>query len=250
MQASTLQSALHFDNVSKRYGQGPVILDRVSFEVAPGTFFGLAGINGAGKTSLIKCLLDLADFTTGQITIFGGSSRQFEARRRLSFLPERFMPPHYLTGRDFLRMMAALQRHDYDQAAARGMCEKLDLPVDALSLPVRAFSKGMTQKLGLAATFLAQSDLLILDEPMSGLDPKARALVKHQLLCLRSAGRTLFFTSHQLADIEELCDRVAILHQGRLAFGGTPQQLLDNTRAPNLERAFLRVIDADTNSAA
>ena len=134
--------ALHFDNVSKRYGQGPVILDGVSFAVEPGTFFGLAGVNGAGKTSLIKCLLDLADFAAGRISIFGASSRHFESRRRLSFLPERLMPPHYLTGRDFLRMMAALQRHRHDEATARGMCEKLDLPVDALNLPVRAFSKG------------------------------------------------------------------------------------------------------------
>lgn len=245
-----LQPALHFDNVSKRYGPGPLILDRVSFAVEPGAFFGLAGINGAGKTSLIKCLLDLADFSSGNISIFGAPSRDFASRRRLSFLPERFMPPHYLTGRDFLRMMAALQRHAHDEATARAMCEKLDLPLDALTLPVRAFSKGMTQKLGLAATFLAQADLLVLDEPMSGLDPKARALVKDQLLSLRSAGRTLFFTSHQLADVEELCDRVAILHQGQVAFGGTPQELLGSTGAPNLERAFLRVIDADASLTA
>lgn len=242
--------ALHFDNLSKRYGQGPVILDAVSFDVAPGAFFGLAGVNGAGKTSLIKCLLDLADFSSGQIAIFGASSRRFEARRRLSFLPERFMPPHYLTGRDFLRMMAQLQRHAYDETAACGMCGKLDLPVAALDQPVRVFSKGMTQKLGLAATFLACADLLVLDEPMSGLDPKARALVKDQLLSLRSAGRTLFFTSHQLADIEELCDCVAILHQGHLAFTGTPQKMIASTGAPNLERAFLRIINAGATAAA
>ncbi len=242
--------ALHFDNLSKRYGQGPVILDAVSFDVAPGAFFGLAGINGAGKTSLIKCLLDLADFSSGQIAIFGASSRRFEARRRLSFLPERFMPPYYLTGRDFLRMMAQLQRQTYDEAAACGMCGKLDLPLNALNQPVRAFSKGMTQKLGLAATFLARADLLVLDEPMSGLDPKARALVKDQLLSLRSAGRTLFFTSHQLADVEELCDRVAILHQGHLAFTGSPQEMIDSTGAPNLERAFLHIIHAGATAAA
>ena len=244
-----LQPALHFDNVSKRYGPGPLILDRVSFAVEPGAFFGLAGINGAGKTSLIKCLLDLADFSSGNISIFGAPSRDFASRRRLSFLPERFMPPHYLTGRDFLRMMAALHRQEHDDAAALTMCAKLDLSPEAMHRPVRAFSKGMTQKLGLAAVFLSGSELLVLDEPMSGLDPKARALVKDQLFAQRDAGRTLFFTSHQLADVEEICDRIAILHGGRLAFTGAPKELLASTRAVSLERAFLHVIGAEAEVA-
>ena len=237
--------ALAFDRVSKRYGRGALILDAVSFEVRPGEFFGLAGVNGAGKTSLIKCMLDLADFSSGQISIFGLASARFEARRRLAFLPERFIPPHYLTGRDFLRMMAALHRHIHDDNAALAMCAKLDLSADAMHRPVRAFSKGMTQKLGLAAAFLARCDLLVLDEPMSGLDPKARALVKDQLFALRDAGHTLFFTSHQLADVEEICDRIAILHGGHISFIGPPQDLLAGTRAASLERAFLQVIGAD-----
>ena len=241
--------ALAFDRVSKNYGRGALILDAVSFEVRPGEFFGLAGVNGAGKTSLIKCTLDLADFSSGQIAIVGVSSTRFEARRRLAFLPERFMPPHYLTGRDFLRMMAALHRHVHDDDAALNMCAKLDLSPDAMRRPVRAFSKGMTQKLGLAAVFLSGSELLVLDEPMSGLDPKARALVKDQLFAQRDAGRTLFFTSHQLADVEEICDRIAILHGGRLAFTGAPQELLTSTRAASLERAFLHVIGTNAGVA-
>lgn len=227
-----------------------MILDNVSFEVKQGEFFGLAGVNGAGKTSLIKCMLDLADFSSGVISIFGTSSRRFEARRRLAFLPERFMPPHYLTGRDFLRMMAQLHRHRHDETAALTMCARLDLTADAMTRPVRAFSKGMTQKLGLTAAFLADCDILVLDEPMSGLDPKARALVKDQLFALRDAGRTLFFTSHQLADVEEICDRIAVLHAGGLAFTGTPQELLSSTGASSLERAFLHVIEADAKIAA
>ena len=227
-----------------------MILDRVSLEVHVGEFFGLAGVNGAGKTSLIKCMLDLADFSSGQIRIFDVPSQRFEARRRLAFLPERFMPPHYLTGRDFFRMMAALHRHVHSDAAAQAMCESLDLTLDAMLRPVRSFSKGMTQKLGLAAALLAGCDLLVLDEPMSGLDPKARALFKDQLFTLRDAGRTLFFTSHQLADVEEICDRMAILHDGKLAFTGAPRDLLDSTGAATLERAFLRVIEAGTKMAA
>ncbi len=236
--------ALQFAAVTKRYGGGPLVLDQISFEVRPGEFFGLAGVNGAGKTSLIKCLLDLADFSSGQISIFGESSARFEARRRLAYLPERFIPPHYLSGRGFLNMMASLHGHAHDEAEALAMFDHLDLDPSALTRPVRAFSKGMTQKLGLAAAFLARRDLMILDEPMSGLDPKARARVKDRLFALRDQGGALFFTSHALADVEEICDRIAILHAGRIAFLGAPRDLIDETGAPTLERAFLQVIES------
>ena len=237
-------SALRFDTVTKRYGGGPLVLDQISFDVRPGEFFGLAGVNGAGKTSLIKCLLDLADFATGQISIFGESSTRFKARRRLAYLPERFIAPHYLSGRSFLKMMASLHGHAHDEAEALAMFGQLDLEASALSRPVRAFSKGMTQKLGLAAAFLARRELMILDEPMSGLDPKARARVKDRLFALRDNGGTLFFTSHALADVEEICDRIAILHEGHIAFLGAPRDLIIDTGAPTLERAFLHVIES------
>jgi ABC-2 type transport system ATP-binding protein len=100
----------------------------------------------------------------------------------------------------------------------------------------------MTQKLGLAACLLSGKDLLVLDEPMSGLDPKARALFKQELRGLRAAGRTLLLTSHALADIEELCDRMAILHQGQLRFAGTPAELREAFGTPDLEQAFLKCL--------
>ncbi len=240
--------ALEFENVSKRYGTGPVVLREVSLQIAPGEFFGLAGVNGAGKTSLIKCMLDLADFSSGAISIFGASSRQFSARARLAYLPERFLPPHYLTGADFLKMMATLHGHPYDEQRVATVFDQLDLDAAALERPVRNYSKGMTQKLGLAATFLARRSLLILDEPMSGLDPKARALVKDRLFELKREGCTLFFTSHALADIDEICDQVAILHGGHIAYHGTPSGLLENTGATTLERAFLRTIQGTSPS--
>lgn len=234
--------AIQFFNVSKRYGQGPKVLDGVSFGVDEGSFFGLAGINGAGKTSLIKCLLDLADFQGGSISIFGVPSSRYEARRPLAYLPERFIPPHYLTGTDFLKMMAELRQQKHDERAAFSMCAQLDLDAGALTRPVRAFSKGMTQKLGLASVFLSDRPIMVLDEPMSGLDPKARALVKDQLFRLREAGKTLFFTSHHLADVDEICGEIAVLHDGKVAFTGSPRDLVQQTGEPNLERAFLQVI--------
>ena len=141
-------------------------------------------------------------------------------------------------------MMASLHGHAHDEAEALAMFDQLDLEASALSRPVRAFSKGMTQKLGLAAAFLARRELMILDEPMSGLDPKARARVKDRLFALRDNGGTLFFTSHALADVEEICDRIAILHEGHIAFLGAPHDLISDTGAPTLERAFLRVIES------
>jgi ABC-2 type transport system ATP-binding protein len=145
--------------------------------------------------------------------------------------------------------MAGMRGEAYDDSAARAMLERVDLDNGALTRTVRTYSKGMTQKLGLAACFLARRDLTVLDEPMSGLDPKARALVKDLLGDIRRAGGTLFFTSHALADVEEICDQVAVLHSGRLRFVGAPGRLRGDTGEPTLERAFLRLISAPATIA-
>ncbi|MFN0163325.1 MAG: ABC transporter ATP-binding protein [Burkholderiales bacterium] len=241
MSDSRAQAALRFAGVAKRYGEHAALAE-VSFEVMPGESFGLAGVNGAGKTTLIKCLLDLTAPDAGEISIFGVVAGLHSARARLAYLPERFMPPHYLNGREFLGMMAGLRGGAYDDEAARRMLDRLDLDTAALAKPVRDYSKGMTQKLGLAACFMADCDLLILDEPMSGLDPKARARVKHLLSEWRGKGRTLFFTSHALADIEEICERLAVLHGGQLRYLGAPLDLVQQSGASNLESAFLATI--------
>ncbi len=123
------------------------------------------------------------------------------------------------------------------------MLEALDLDPAALGRPVRAYSKGMAQKLGLAACFLSGKRLLILDEPVSGLDPKARALVKRHLLRLKAAGHTLFFSTHALPDVEELCDRMAILHGGEIRFVGSPAECRERFEAETLEQAFLNCIN-------
>ena len=210
------------------------------------------GVNGAGKTTLIKSLLDFCQIDQGSIRVFDTEHRLTEARRRLAFLPERFNPPYYLTGREFLGYMAELHGVSYQREAVEGIFHHLDLDMEALGRPVRTYSKGMSQKLGLATCFLSQRDLLILDEPMSGLDPKARALFKDYLGSVKNGRQTLFFTTHLLNDVESLCDRLAILHNGEVRFIGSPAECCRSFDAANLERAYLTAIDTDRplNSAA
>ncbi|HWH46928.1 MAG TPA: ABC transporter ATP-binding protein [Burkholderiales bacterium] len=233
--------AISFRGLSKTYAD-TAVLHRLALDIPAGRTFGLVGMNGAGKTTLIKCLLDFCEFDAGDILIFGLRSRDTHARARLAFLPERFVPPYYLTGEDFLRYMMRLYSCGYDQVQVGHMLADLDLSASALRKPVHTFSKGMTQKLGLAACLLSNRELLVLDEPTSGLDPKARALLKKRLQAARADGRTVFFTSHVLADVEELCERMAVLHQGELRFCGTPAELRNHFSAATLEQAYLACI--------
>ena len=233
--------AIAIQALAKRYGAHRA-LDAVDLEVATGAAFGLVGANGAGKTTLIKCALDLCAASAGSIDIFGVPHFEPRARARLSFLPERFAPPHYLTGREFIALMLSLNNAAYDAGRIAALLENLELEATALERPARQLSKGMTQKLGLASCFLIGRDLYILDEPMSGLDPSSRVAVKSVLQRLMREGRTLFFTSHVLADVEELCSTIAILADGRMRFHGAPGELCARYSEPHLERAFIRCI--------
>jgi len=234
--------ALRFTKVRKSYGRLQALAG-ITLEVRRGEFFGLIGVNGAGKTTLLKCLLDFCEIDGGRIAIFGTPHTVTAARSRLAYLPERFNPPFYLTGRDFLRYMARLYRAAYDEKAVERAFQALDLDLAALAKPVRSYSKGMTQKLGLAACLLSGKELHVLDEPASGLDPKARALFKRELARLRAGGRTVFFSSHALPEVEQLCDRIGVLHDGMLRFAGTPDELRRGFgNARDLEQAFLACI--------
>jgi ABC-2 type transport system ATP-binding protein len=249
VQAPATAAALRTEGLVKDFGAQRA-LDRVALELAPGAALGLVGANGAGKTTLIKCALDLCAPDAGRVEIFGQDSRQAAARARLAYLPERFVPPHYLLGREFLAMTLALAGARFDAARAAVLVAELELEPQALERPVRQLSKGMTQKLGLAACLLQERDLYVLDEPMSGLDPAGRLAVKSVLSRLHGGGRALFFTSHVLSDVEELCSTIAVLDAGRLRYRGAPADLRARFGEDSLERAFLKCIRSDADAPA
>jgi ABC-2 type transport system ATP-binding protein len=235
------EPVISFRKVSKRFGATKV-LNEVDFDVPRGASFALAGENGAGKTTLIKCMLDFCHFESGSVSVRGIPSANPQARASLSFLPERFTPPWYLTGREFLATMQGMSAAAYEEKHVHALLEEIGLDATALAKPVRDYSKGMSQKLGLAACFLSGRELFVLDEPMTGLDPSARYRIKALLRRLVGEGRTLLFTSHSLADVEEICDHMAVLHRGTLAFEGPPAALRERYGEASLERAFLKCI--------
>ena len=232
---------LSITDLRKRYGTN-LALDGATFALKPGEIFGLIGLNGAGKTTLIKIVLDLISADGGEARLFGHPATDVEARRHLSYMPEKFQPSRYLKGFEYLDLSLSYYGQKLNQAAARRMAAQLDLDPDVLPARVGTYSKGMGQKLGLVGAFLIHAPLLILDEPMSGLDPRARIRLKEAMLEARKAGRTLFFSSHILSDIDEICDRVGVIHEGRQRFVGTPAEYKKQAGEKVLEKAFLEVI--------
>ncbi len=232
--------AIKIEDLSKSFAN-KAVLQGLKLSVAENEFFGLVGVNGAGKTTLIKSMLDFCDINAGSIEIFGVPHTRVCARRRLAYLPERFVPPGYLTGREFLDYMAGLYGDGSAQPEA-GILQALDLQVAALGESVGNLSKGMSQKLGLAACLLSDKELFVLDEPMSGLDPKARALFKRYLRAQKDQGKTLFFSTHLLVDVGDLCDRMAVLHDGQVKFAGAPAEFMATYGSASLEDAYLRCV--------
>jgi len=241
MQETDQPAALSVRDVAISYGKKNVI-PGLSFEVLSGETFGLMGLNGAGKTTMIKAVLGLRDHERGAIEIYGQDRLSKASKRRFAYLPERFEPPWFLSGMEFVQFSMRLYDVPFDRDAAIGLAARLALDPDVLGRRVQTYSKGMRQKLGIMATLLTGCQLLVLDEPMSGLDPQARALVKDSLREARAAERTIFLSSHILSDMNEICDRVAVIHEGHMVFIGTPAALKERGGSDNLERAFLQVI--------
>lgn len=235
-------SALSLKSLKVSYGDS-VVIDDVSLDVKAGEIFGLIGLNGAGKTTIIKSVLGLRDPNEGDISILGKDRGDKNVKSLVSYLPEKFEPPWFLTGMEFVKFALSLYGVSLDDDTILRAAQGLALDVDALSRRMHTYSKGMKQKLGILGTLLTEGRFFILDEPMSGLDPRARHLVKNMICDMKSQDRTIFLSSHVLSDMDEICDRVAVLHDGRIRFVGEPQKLKDEMNVDNLERAFLQYIE-------
>jgi ABC-2 type transport system ATP-binding protein len=232
---------LSVSSVYKSFKNKP-ILDNVSLQVKPGEIYGLIGVNGVGKTTLIKIILNLLNPDKGEMEFFGVNANLPESRKNIAYLPEKFYPSPFLKGKEFLSLSLSYYGKSLDINEAKSKAEALDLDPGVLDHMIGKYSKGMGQKLGLLAIFLAKAPLLLLDEPMSGLDPSARIRLKGLLKEYKEQGNTVFFSSHILADIEEICDRMAVMHQGRLIYEGNSSAFLKEYKEKNLERAFLKAI--------
>lgn len=216
-------------------------LDGVSFDLAKGEVFGLLGPNGAGKSTTLKLLTGLLRPTAGVVRIGGADPQRPESRARLGFLPEH---PHFyehLTGRELLRYFAGLCDVPARERTRRveDLLALVGLVADGGRL-IRHYSKGMVQRLGLAQALVNDPDVLLLDEPMSGLDPAGRRDVRSMILEWRDRGRAVLFSSHILSDAEQLCSRVAILNRGRVVASGAVSALTEGrTRGWDVEASHL-----------
>lgn len=219
------------------------VLDDISFKIKPGEIYGLVGLNGIGKTTLIKIILGLLNQDSGIIRIFNTDNTNLASKKKITYLPEKFTPSQFLKGHEFLELSCGYYGKEYDRKHAFDIAKNLDFDIAALDRKVSSYSKGMGQKLGLISIFLSKSPLLILDEPMSGLDPNARIFLKRMLKDYKKEGNSIFFTSHILADIEEICDRIGVLHNTHINYEGSVSGFVKTYKTKNLEEAFLNAIN-------
>jgi ABC-2 type transport system ATP-binding protein len=228
-----MPAAIRAEELTKDYAVGfwrkrPYrALDRLSIEIQPGEVFGFLGPNGAGKTTTLKLLMQLIFPTSGRAEILGRPVGDVRTRQRIGYLPEN---PHfydYLTAEELLRYFGRLFGYPAAESRARAaaMLDRVGIGAER-RLQLRKFSKGMVQRVGIAQALLNDPEVIFLDEPMSGLDPLGRRDVRALILQLRDQGRTVFFSSHILADAEALCSRVAVVARGRLAAAGLLQDIL------------------------
>jgi ABC-2 type transport system ATP-binding protein len=228
-----MRAAIEMEDLSKDYPTGFLHLRRVraldglSLTVEPGEVFGFLGGNGAGKTTAIKILMRLMTPTAGRARILGRDVADVRMHARIGYLPEQPYFYDYLTARELLEYCAEL--FGYAPAARRAraadLLRRVHLDETAWNRQLRKFSKGMLQRVGMAQALVNDPEVVVLDEPMSGLDPIGRRQVRDLIAGLRAAGTTVFFSSHIIADIEVLCDRVAVLARGRLAHLGRLDEL-------------------------
>ncbi|MFZ5760445.1 MAG: ABC transporter ATP-binding protein [Thermodesulfobacteriota bacterium] len=239
---------IEFDDVWKRYAQElfkktPCALQSISFSLKQGETLGLIGANGAGKSTGIKLIMDFIRPDKGSISIFGNSPKNNEIRRRIGYLPETANFPSNLTVLDMLRFAGSacdMAQKDLRIASEKWL-RRLGLWEDR-KRPLRTYSKGMQQRANFAIALLNDPELLILDEPMSGLDPIGRADILALITELKRQGRSILFCSHILEDVDRLVDKVLVLHKGKNLFDGEPHALAREQGCATFVEGYLRLV--------
>ena len=232
-------------------GQGrKVAVKDLNLRVEAGEVFGFLGPNGAGKTTTMNVLLGFVNATSGAAFLFGVNVCEPIARQRIGYLPEMTYYYKFLTAEELLRFYASifgLSRLEADRRIDQLL--KLVELESVRKRPIKSYSKGMQQRVGLAQALINNPDLLILDEPTSGLDPLGRMKVREIIQRLKNEGKTVFFSSHELGEVETVCDRVAIINQGELKAEGRVADLVEKHQA-NLEKIFLKIIGYEPQVSA
>lgn len=237
-----------FSDVSKTYTREiaktqPVALQSLSFDVGKGKTLGLIGANGAGKSTSIRLMMDFIRPSRGEVEIFGKSPRHPNVRRRIGYLPEVANFPPNLTVLDLLRFTGetcGISRRVLKERSEE-LLTLLDL-WEARKRPLRNYSKGMQQRANFAIALVNDPELLILDEPMSGLDPMGRKMIIDFISDLKAKGKTILFCSHILEDVDRLVDSILILHQGEKYFHGSPLELSEQEDEASMSEAFIKLV--------
>ena len=233
---------LKIRSLTKKYGEKCAV-DNLTLEIAPGEIYGFIGHNGAGKTTTLKSCMGLLGFDEGEILIDGVSivENPMEAKRRAAYIPDNPDLYEFLSGIKYLNFVADVYGVDSEVRNERiaTLADKLGLTAD-LAQPISAYSHGMKQKLAIISAWLHSPRLILMDEPFVGLDPKASFILKEMMREHCNAGGSIFFSTHVLDVAEKLCDKVAIIKEGRLVVSGSMDEVLGNE---SLESVFLELED-------
>ena len=231
---------LNIEHLTKAYGEKKAV-DNLSLHIAPGEIYGFIGHNGAGKTTTLKSVVGILQFDAGEITIDGISIKEnpLECKRRFAYIPDNPDLYDYMTGIKYLNFIADIFSVGANerQARIRKYADAFELTAD-LAQPIAAYSHGMKQKLAIIAAWLHEPNLILMDEPFVGLDPKASHLLKKMMRQVCNEGGAIFFSTHVLEVAEKLCDKVAIIKNGKLIRSGTMEEVKGDE---SLEDVFLEL---------
>jgi len=236
---------LEIQRLTKRY-RNTAVVDDISFSVRPGEVTGYLGPNGSGKSTTVKIATGLIEPTSGKVLLDGQDIREdlIGFRRRLGYVPEEAILYSYLTGMEYLQLMGRLRSLPLDQVdrKAKDLLELFSLGAYRYA-PISTYSKGMKQRVLLSAALLHDPDVLILDEPLSGIDVTSAQLFKHLLNELAMRGKTILYISHVLEVVEKVCERVVIIYRGKIVAADSVARLRDLMEVPSLEEIFSQLIE-------